>query len=41
LIVGGRVILTTGKHPATDIGNLPPCLFAGFIVIIDPISIKI
>ncbi len=37
-IVDERVTLTGEKHPATDNGNLPPCLFNGLTVNIDPIS---
>jgi hypothetical protein len=37
-VIDGRVTLTDAGHPTTEVGNLPPCLFAGFIVNIDPIS---
>lgn len=35
----GLVMFIGGIHPAMEVGNLPPCLLGGFVVVTLPISI--
>lgn len=35
------IVLIDDLQPARDVGNIPPCLFGGLSVVIDPISMNV